>query len=254
MIDVNVTLSRWPFRRLPADEPAALVAALRKRGVTEAWAASFDGIFHKDLAAANGRLAKDCRTYGEGMLLPFGSVNPKLPDWQEDLRRCHEEHRMRGIRLYPNYHGYKLDDPSFSQLLHLASARGLIVQLAVQMEDDRTQPALMRVPPVDLAPLADAIRREPKLRLLILNSNLLRDAEISPFTSAAGVSFDCSWIEGLGGLARFARKVSIRKVLFGSNFPLFYFDSALLKVKESGFSDAEKEVVLDGNAQSLLAP
>ena len=95
MIDVNVTLSRWPFRRLAADEPAALVAALRKRDVTEAWAASFDGIFHKDLAAANARLAKDCRTYGEGMLLPFGSVNPKLPDWQEDLRRCHEEHRMR---------------------------------------------------------------------------------------------------------------------------------------------------------------
>jgi predicted TIM-barrel fold metal-dependent hydrolase len=180
-------------------------------------------------------------------------VNPKLPDWQEDLRRCHEEHKMRGIRLYPNYHGYKLDDPSFSELLHRASALRLIVQLAVQMEDDRTQHPLMRVPPVDLAPLADAIRREPKLRLLILHSNLLRETEITPFVSAEGVYFDCSWIEGLGGLARFARQVSIRKVLFGSNYPLFYFESALLKVKESGFTDSDKKALLDGNAQSLLA-
>src|SRR5262249_4876470 len=42
LIDVNVNLGRWPLRRVPADEAAALVRKLRAAEVTEAWAGSFD--------------------------------------------------------------------------------------------------------------------------------------------------------------------------------------------------------------------
>jgi len=42
-------------------------------------------------------------------------------------------------------------------------------------------------------------------------------------------------------------------VLFGSNYPLFYFESAMLKVRESGFTDNERKAVLEENARRLLA-
>jgi len=253
MIDVNVNLSRWPFRRLVGDEADVLVAKLRKRNVTKAWAGTFDGILHKDLSSANERLASDCRRYAPDLLAAFGSVNPKLPDWQEDLRRCHEEYKMPGIRLHPNYHGYDLKDPVFAELLRLAVERRLVVQLAVCMEDERTQHPLIRVPPVDISPLADLMTNERRGRVIILNCNPLQDLEPAQKAAATGrVYFDISMVESVGGVARLAQKISVDHVLFGSHYPLFYFESALLKVREAGLTDAETLAVTEGNARRLL--
>lgn len=252
--DCNVTLSRWPFRRLIGDEPADLAARLRKQKVSQAWAGSLDGIFHKDISGANARLVWDCQTYGQGLLLPFGSVNPNLPDWEEDLRRCHEDHRMRGIRLHPNYHGYHLADPAFLKLLKLAASRELIVQLALCMEDERTQHPLMRVPPVDLAPLADLVKAEPKLPIILLNCYpQLKPDQLEALVSAGNVSLELSMVEGVGAIARLSERFGIRRVLFGSNYPLFYFESALLKVREAGLSEEHQKAIFAENARRMLS-
>ena len=126
IIDVNVNLSRWPFRRLPRDETASLVAKLRAHGVAEAWAGSFDGLLPQGPGRRQRPPGRGVPRGRQGVrLVPFGSVNPLLPDWEEDLRRCAEEHRMPGIRLHPNYHGYTLDHPAFARLLGLAAERRL---------------------------------------------------------------------------------------------------------------------------------
>jgi predicted TIM-barrel fold metal-dependent hydrolase len=226
---------------------------LRRRGVGLACAGSFDGILHKDVAGVNIRLARECRTYGKDLLLPFGSVNPKLPDWREDLRRCREEHRMPGIRLHPNYHGYDLKDPAFAELLTLAGAGGLIVQLAMRMEDERTQHPLLQVPPVDAGPLPDLIRGKPGVRVVLLHwKGLMGPALIERLAAAGEVYFEISMLEGLGTLARLIQQVSVERILFGSNFPLFYFESALFKVREAGLTQLQQNAIFAGNAQRLL--
>ncbi len=250
IIDTNAYLSRWPFRRLAGDEPAEFVKRMRGHGVGQAWVGSFDALLHRDIAGVNARLAADCKEYGAGLLLPFGAVNPKLPDWQEDLRRCREQFRMPGIRLHPNYHSYTLADPEFGEVLRRATEAGMIVQLAVGMEDERTQHPLMRVPVVDLAPLADIVKTMPSLRLLVLNQK--RDPRSKQIAAAGQVWFDIAMVEGVGGVGAIARDLPSGRVVFGSHFPFFYFESATLKVREAGFSAAEEKAITEDNARALL--
>ncbi|RUL81176.1 amidohydrolase family protein, partial [Tautonia sociabilis] len=201
-IDVNVNLGRWPTRRVPLDEPGRLLESLREHGVAEAWAGSLEGLLHKDVAGVNARLADSCREHrGPGPRLePFGTVNPTLPDWEEDLRRCAEEHRMPGIRLHPNYHGYGTDDPRLARLLAMASDRGLVVSLAMLMEDSRMMHPMLRVPPVDLGPLAGVVGRIPGLRLVLLNATgALRGERLRELVGAGEVSVEIAMLEGVGG-------------------------------------------------------
>jgi len=250
LIDTNVYLSRWPLRRLPLDETSALVAKLRANGVTQAWAGSFDGLLHRDIATVNARLADECRRYGDGLLVPFGSVNPKLPDWEDDLRRCAEEHRMPGIRLHPNYHSYKLDDPDFAKLLRLATERGLVVQLVLVMEDRRMMHPLLQVEPFDLKPLAGVVKKTPGLRLELLN---LKGHPPPDLLKAGDVCMELAMIEGVGGVGTLLSHMPADRVLFGSHAPLFYFESALLKLKESPLTEDQLRAIRCDNVRRLLA-
>ena len=227
---------------------------LRRQGVVQAWTGTFDGLLHKDLASVNARLADECRRYGRGLLLPFGSINPKLPDWEEELRRCAEVHRMGGIRLHPNYHGYKLDDLDFARLLRLATDRRLIVQLAVVMEDERMMHPLLRVEPVDTAPLTAVVKGTAGLRLVVLNAlGKLRGQPLLDLTAAGEVYVEISMLEGVGGVGNLLAQVPADRVLLGSHAPLFYFESALFKLKESPLTGEQLKAIRLQNAQRLIA-
>ncbi|WP_435018730.1 amidohydrolase family protein [Tundrisphaera sp. TA3] len=253
IVDANVNLSRWPTRRLPLDETGKLAAKLRSLGVEEAWAGTFDGLLHKDLASANDRLARECREISAIRLVPFGTVNPLLPDWEEDLRRCAEDHRMPGIRVYPAYHGYGLDHPAFARLLGLAATRRLVVAIPLIMEDQRTMHPRLIVPPVDTTPLAGLLEKTPGARVLLLNAlTLLKGEKLAALFRAGDVSVDIAMLEGVAGVANLLKAVPEDRVLFGTHAPFFYPESAAMKLRESPLADPQARAIREGNARRLL--
>jgi len=252
-IDTNAHLGHWPFRRHGFEETGRFLEKLRAGKIDEAWVGSFEGVFHKDVAGANARLASECRDRGAGMLVPFGTVNPRLPDWTEDVRRCREAHRMPGIRLYPNYHGYGFDDPDFARLLKLAAESKLLVQLVVKLEDERTHHPLMKVPMVELAPLPTVVAATPGLKLQLLNCPVSPDGEtLVPLARSGTVHLDIAMQEGVGVVARLAERVGVGRVMFGTHFPLFHPESFILKLKEAELKPDHEKAIRSENARTLL--
>ncbi len=253
LVDVNVNLFQWPYRRVSGDQTPILVETLRRHGVRQAWVGSFEALLHRDLGAVNRRLFEECQRFPGGLLVPFGTVNPKLPDWQEELRRIEEQYRMPGVRLFPDHHSYTLDDPDFVELLRLAASRKLIVQIVLMSEDERTVHPIVNVPQIDPKPLLAVVSKLPELRLVLLNP--FRVASVSllaELASAGNVYVDIAGLEGVGGLENLVKVFPAGRVLFGSYFPVFYFESAKLKLIESVLGAEISAGICAGNADRLL--
>jgi predicted TIM-barrel fold metal-dependent hydrolase len=264
IIDTNVHLFDWPFRKLKYAQTKALVAKLRKHRIVQAWAGSFEGLLHKNLDGVNARLAEECQANGEKMLVPIGAINPALPDWEEDVRRCQEKYRMVGIRLYPSYHNYTLQKPEFARLLQFAAQRRLLVQLAVRMEDPRVHLPVTLTPPVDVTPLPDLLAAVPGVKLQLLNAfngtDPLRGESGRRLIDKTQVTFDISHIEGQGGVGKLITPdrestrppVSVQRLVFGSHAPYFPCESAVFKLFESPLGRADLERVMAANAERIM--
>ena len=260
--DTNVNLFQWPFRRMKYGETRSLVAKLRHHRITRAWAGTFDALFSKSVSEVNARLAEECRVNGEGILLPFGTVNPAWPDWEEDLRRCHEVYRMPGIRLYPTYQTFDLNHIDFPRLVSQAADRGLIIQIVGDMEDSRVHHPIVLTREVSFDPLVDIMKKTPKAKVQLLSWNERVSRELlDKLVSETSIVLDISWLESVGALGRLIEgniwsgpetPIPVERFLFGSHAPYFPVDSAIIKLFESPLTLEQMKAVMNVNAGRFI--
>ena len=255
MIDCNAYLSHWPFRRVPLDEPASLLRRMDVLSIEKACVGSFDALLHRDVEAVNARLARTIAENDPERFHGFGCVNPALPDWQEDLRRCVEQHGMVGIRLHPAYHGYLLDDPRMAQLLRMSSERNIPVQIVLKMEDERTQHPLLRVPYTPPRPLISVLQQISGCRIMLLNAlRDLRGGDLEQIVNETPVLLDIAMLEGIGGIENLIRKVPPQRIVWGTFAPLFAPESAVGKLRESSLGQRLTRQITIENCRKFLEP
>ncbi len=249
IVDSNVSLFDWPFRRLPLGETSRLVKKLKSLGISQAWAGSFESLLHRDVAAVNQRLRDECSKHA--ILVPIGAVNPDVVGWEQELRTCVRIHKMPGIRLFPNYHGYTLDSPRFAQLLKQATDFGVFIQIAATMEDPRTQHPQVVVDDVDLSPLERTLPQVPDARVQILNHRL-RPAQASELARCGRVFFDTARVDSTDGVPQLVKAMPEGRVLHGSHAPFLIPEASLIRSHESGILNSQQlEAVLSKNADTL---
>ncbi len=246
VIDTNVSLFHWPFRRLPLDQVNELCAKFQQLGITEAWAGSFEALLHRDVRTVNERLQKTCQNRSE--LTPVGAVNPSLPDWKHDLNLCLGQFSMPGVRLLPGYHGYALDDAVFGELLVTATKLGGFVQVVMAMEDTRTQSSSLQTPNVDPRPLQHWMQQIPHAKVQILNCRPSA-FDRQTFASIPRLTVDTSRVDGTDGVALLANAIGVNRDLYGSHSPFLIPEAACIRMIETGIPAADVRAIMQQNAE-----
>ena len=263
IIDTNVNLFEWPFRTLKyGGATQVLVEKLRRHRIVQAWAGSFEALFSKNIDLVNSRLVEACQKDGKGMLIPFGTVNPAWPDWEEDLRRCHEIHHMAGIRIYPIYQMIDLGSPLFAKLFHAVSDRGMILQIVGDMEDARHLHPIVETRPLSFEPLLALLKERPQSRVQLLHWNgRLGQKLLNQLVEETNITLDISRLESTGAVGRLiegkpwggsSTPVPLERVLFGSHAPYFPVEAALLRLFESPLDRDQLTAIMRGNAGRLF--
>jgi len=124
----------------------------------------------------------------------------------------------------------------------------------VLMEDARMMHPLLRVPPVDVGPLAKTVAQVSGLKLVLLNALTTGDRTDKLFQviEAGEVFIEIAMLEGVGGIERLLKTAPADRILFGSHTPSLYFESAMLKLQESLLPRQHLDAIRRENAIKLL--
>jgi len=260
-IDVHASVGHWPFRQLRGNDCPGLIGQMDRYGIDQAVVANLHGVFYMNAQAANEELAVEIEPY-RGRLIPCAVLNPTYAAWREDLECCRRRFAMRGVRLFPQYHGYALQDSACLEMVRAARDLEMVVAFCLRLVDDRQRSWLDASRDLDMNEILAVVAQVPDARYMILNSrpDQLRPEGIE-VARQADVIFDT--VRGCGcGVVGFTQydlreaigTYGIERFAFGSAAPLQDYASALLRVQHLvGCTEQQREQVWSANAHRLLS-
>jgi uncharacterized protein len=255
IIDCNAYLGNFAFRRLQHNDADGLLQLMDRAGIHRACVSSASAIMYRNSQSGNQELHQQVEAHRD-RLTPFAVINPAYARWHDDLRWCHEVLGARGLRLYPAYHMYSLEDPCCSQLVDAAAELGMVVSIPVRAEDRRQRHWLVDVPDVAVGQMAELAAAHPQARFIVLEamglmgSDLVRRADELPGNY---------WIETSRPDPLFHKELQLLKdtlgadrLVFGTGICFKYPEPALLRMQVLQATDEEKERIFSGNMLTLL--
>jgi len=253
MIDVNVFVGGYPWRRLPGSSPAAVLAAMERVGVLEAWVTHLPGLFWKDPAEGNGWLYETAERYPPFRPVPI--VHPGLPHWEQDLADA-VRRGVPAVRCDPGFLGLAPTGGDMARLIQAAGEMGVALQAAVRLEDGRGRHPLDVAPELTPAVVRSWVRSHPRSRFVITHAErgFIEQVHFGATPEeAARVWWDISWVWGPpeGDLALLLATMGGARFLFGSGQPLRLAETPLARLELMDLAPADLRAILTENATTL---
>jgi predicted TIM-barrel fold metal-dependent hydrolase len=258
LIDINAYTGHWPFRQVKHNTFETRLQLMDQFGVDVSVVSNLNGVFYKNTQSANDELYAEMRSnrrFGD-RFVPFAVINPIYGGWRDDFKESIEKMGMKGIRLYPNYHGYEITDPACVEVVKMARDKGLPVAFSLRVVDRRVSSWMDLLAEWSLRNIVPIVKAVPDAKYLILNvanSARLSDEDVEIFKKASLV-MDTSG-SGIGNLADLLNRYGKDKFAFGTHSPILDYRTGLLRIESLRSNEADeqtKELLRNGNAKKFI--
>lgn len=255
--DVNAFVGAYPFRRVPGTSPEALLAAMDRVGIDEAWVSHLPSVFWRDPAAGNSWLYQLAQRHQRLRAVP--ALHPGLAGWEAALAEALASNAP-AVRCDPTYYGL---DPTGVELRSLATAcaaQGVPLILAVRFEDGRQRHPNDRAPELPPWAVRSLIRHDPSLRLIITHADRSFVEEVhfgSTPEESSRVWWDICWIWGPpeDHLQTLLSTIGAERFLFGTGQPLRIPETTVAKLDLLDLSADQRASIESRNFEAVrLAP
>ena len=256
MIDVNAFLGAYPWRRVPGTSPEALLAAMDRVGIAEAWVSHLPGLFWKDPAAGNPWLYE---VAGPGAAIPRGGDGASGAAGVGAGPRSRR--RLAGRRGRAGGPGLLGLGPGGPEMLALVRAAGASracrcwPRCGWRMAAGATRS--MWRPNWRPGRCASWLRAGGGARVIITHADRGFIEEVhygSTPAESARVWWDVSWVWGPpeDHLARLLATIGPGRFLFGSGQPLRLAETPGARLDLLPLSPADRAAITHDNAAELL--
>lgn len=183
-------------------------------------------------------------------ILGFGSFHPGFERWEDELARL-KRNGIRGIKLHPDFQGFRLDDPRLDPLFDACQENFVILAHVGDEGDPAARPSTPRM-------VADIVARFPRLTFVAAHFGGYRmwDRALEDLPPAENLWVDTSstsFFTPPEQLRALLARHPQERLLFGSDWPIWDPADEIRRFQEkSGFSDGEMDALL-GNAARLFA-
>lgn len=259
-IDINANVGHWPFKKLRHNTCELLLQRMNRYGVDVSVISNLNGIFYKNTQSANEELYDEIRSSKKfaNRFVPFAILNPVYGGWKDDFKTCFTKMGMKGLRLYPQYHDYDVNEPPVIELVKMARDHNVPVAFTMRMIDSR-QASWMDLPrakewsPRNYMPL---LREVPDAKYLFFNisNGIPLNADEKALLKRTDFMFDTSG-RSIDVVRNFLQEYGKDRFAFGTQAPILDYLSGMLRVEYLNADEvtpAEKEMLRSGNAKRFL--
>jgi len=255
MIDVNAYLGHFAFRQLRHNTAAGLLGLMDSRRIERAVVSSASAITYRNAQSGNEEVAAEVKAHRD-RLIPFAVINPFYAGWQDDLKICHEEFGMKGLRLYPKWHNYRLSDPACLELVNGAAERRMVISIPIRVEDSRQRSWLVNVPDVPQEEISELVKTCPRAQFILVNGAGFVNSPLGRKESGLPANYfiEISRLTAVlaNEIGQLIGNLGPERILFGTGMPFNYPDPALVKLEVLNASEEVKEKIRWRNAAKLL--
>ncbi len=183
-------------------------------------------------------------------IIPFGSVHPDSPNWENELARLAEA-GVKGVKFHPEYQMISVADKRWYPIYEYSAYLGLL--MVVHCGYDTAYPESRRATPSDMAKVAKDFK-DAKFICAHMGGMLMWE-DVYDNLAGKEVFIDTSMVNGWldPKLAkRIIDKHGADNVLFGSDLPWGSPKENIEYISGLGLSSEDMEKILGRNAERVL--